>query len=288
MQDSSGLLMPVAIAIIMFGIGLKLEYKDFKRVFVQPKAVLVGLFCQLVLLPLVAFVLVLAWPMEPVYKVGLLLIAACPGGTASNLVTHMLKGRVALSVSMTSFNSFLILFTIPIIINAATGLFLGQGNTVELSFWDTFKEIGLTVVLPVAMGVVLNELTSDEFTQRLHKPVRYILPAILLLVFTWVIFFQGGNGQSSELLKKYYLFFPALVLNLLTILIGYWVSGKLGINHRGQYTIGIEMGLQNSALAIFIATQILSSSEMSLIAVMYSSFSFFTTYGLAWWLKQKQ
>ena len=108
-QSFVDFIMPFAIAFIMFGIGLELKFKDFYRVFLQPKAVITGVFSQMVLMPLIAIALIYFWPIDPIYKVGLMLLAACPGGTASNLVTKLLGGRVALSISMTAFNSFIIL-----------------------------------------------------------------------------------------------------------------------------------------------------------------------------------
>ncbi len=115
MNLSTESLMSWAIALIMLGIGLNLKVSNFKRVFLYPKAILTGLFCQLVILPIIAFGLIYFWPVEPIYKVGFIIIASAPGGTASNLVIHLLKGRVALSVSMTSFNSLAVVFSIPLL-----------------------------------------------------------------------------------------------------------------------------------------------------------------------------
>ena len=276
--------MPIAIAVIMYGIGITLKFKDFKRVFIYPKAIITGLTAQIILLPLVAFILCWFLPIDPVYKVGIVLLASAPGGTASNLVTTMLKGRVALSVSMTSFNSFIILFSIPLFVNLALGFFLGKQTTIELSFVNTFREILFTVVLPVMAGIITNEYTSSRRTYYIKKPLRFVLPGLLLLVFAYGLFFEDGD-QPVALIDNVELFLPLIFFNLITMAIGYWVAKLAGIDHDGRYTISVEMGLQNSALAIYIATQILESSEISLVAVIYSSFTFFSTWGIAWMMK---
>ncbi len=282
-QDS---LMPITIAIIMFGIGLNLKFKDFERVFLRPKAILTGLACQLLLLPLIAFALIWFWPIDPIYKVGFVLIASAPGGTASNLVTHMLRGRVALSVSMTSFNSFAILLTIPLFVSLALRVFLGKETEISIAPIDTFQEIFFTVVLPVVAGIFVNQYLARRYTERLRQPLRIVLPALLLIVFALALFF-GEENQAAAFLDNLELFVPLLLLNLVTMLVGYYVARWIGIRHDGRYTIAVEMGLQNSALAIFIATQVLNSQEMALLAVIYTSFTFFSTWLFAWLMKHK-
>ena len=280
----SELFMPVAIGIIMFGIGLNLQFKDFKRIFYKPRSIITGLVCQMVFLPAIAFIIIYFWPVDPIYKVGFILIAACPGGTTSNLVTHMLKGRVALSVSLTSFNSFLILFTIPLLVNLGMEIFMDQRQEIKLDFANTVSEVVYTVIAPVILGIgVRNQF--EDLAHRLRKPLRYILPGILLLVFGYEIFFEQSSGKS-EIWNHLNLFIPALILNLATIMAGYYLAGIPGIKHDGRYTIAIEMGLQNSALAIFIANEVVKNEAMSMVAVIYSSFTFFTTLGLAYLLKR--
>lgn len=280
MQTTDSYLLPIALGVIMFGIGLNLRFSNFKTLLVQPKAVLFGLLGQMILLPAVAFVIAFVYPMEPVHKVGLILIAACPGGTASNLVTFLLKGRVALSVALTAFNSLLIIFTIPIIISAASGLFLDSSNWVELDGLSVFQEVLLTVILPVLAGMLLNSRFSS-FVDYLRTPMRYVLPTILLMVFAVVLFSDGANG-ADELLQNWDLLIPVVVLNVGTMLLGFYSSKRVGIQHRGSFTIAIEMGLQNSALAIFLANSVLENGEVALVAVLYGSVSFFITFAVGW------
>lgn len=277
-------LLPVSIGVIMFGIGLNLEWKDFRRVFVAPKAVLFGLFGQLVLLPLVGFLIAFLFPLEPVYQLGIVLIACCPGGTSSNIVTYMLKGRVALSVSITAFNSFLIVITIPIILDIAFSFFLNANTEISLSMKETFSEIFFTVLIPVVTGVLVHNYLPGV-VDKIKSPLRYILPGILFAVFTVVLLEEHGNGGKS--LTEYWdLLIPALILNVFVMFLGFFSSGAIGINHDGKYTIAIEMGLQNSALAIFLANNVIEMDGLSVIAVLYGGFSFFSTLLIAWVMKK--
>jgi len=286
-MQSSSIIMPIAIIIIMFGIGLNLTISDFKRVFIQPKAIITGLVAQLVILPAIAFLLVYLWPMDPIYKVGFILVAACPGGTASNLVTHMLKGRVALSVSLTSFNSFIIVLTIPLYVGWASGLFQNQQQEIDLNFYQTIKEILYTVLLPVIAGILVRMKFSD-FALKLKKPLRYIMPLILLLVFAYVLFFGNSkSGGEMNIMDHFNLFWPAIILNVLTMAAGFFLPGLIGINHQGKYTIAVEMGLQNSALAIFIANEVIQNQDLSMVALIYSSFTFFSTLGIGYFFKKR-
>jgi BASS family bile acid:Na+ symporter len=278
--------MPFTIAVIMFGIGLELKFKDFHRVFIKPKAVITGVASQLVILPLIALGLIYFWPIDPLYKVGFMLLAACPGGTASNLVTKLLGGRVALSISMTAFNSFIILFTIPAILHLSFYIFLGKDQFIELSFWETTAQVFYTVIIPASIGVLVSEFTSSNFTMPLKKPLKVVLPVLLIIALLAVIFLDQKNKEVNYL-DHLNLLIPLVIFNLLTVLTGYKVGKSLGLSHESNYTIAIEMGLQNSVLALFIANQIVENSAISTIAILYSSFSFISTFGLSFLLQKR-
>jgi BASS family bile acid:Na+ symporter len=276
---------PFGIGVIMLGIGLELTLKDFMRVFTAPKAILVGLASQMILLPTIAFGLAIASGLSPHYQLGMVLIAACPGGTASNLVTHLLKGRVALSVSLTAFNSFLTLLTIPLIVSGASEYFLSTQTQIDIGFFGVFQQVLFTVVLPVFCGMLLRHRFQDRL-ERIRKNLKYYLTFFLLLIFAisaWQSFGSARqfNGQNTFIALTGFL----LLLNLSTIGIGYLWARITGIKHRGSYTIGIEMGLQNSALALAIAQQSLDHPMVVRTALIYASFSFFVTLGMGWLLK---
>lgn len=282
-------LLPISIGIMMFGIGLNLEFVDFKRVFTAPKAVLFGLFGQLVILPLIGFGIASLFDIAPIYKLGIVLISACPGGTSSNIMTYMLKGRVALSVSITAFNSFLIVLTIPVILNIAFAVFLNQEQEVALSMTQTLFEVVYTVLLPVLAGCLVHYYFWQSI-EKFKSSLRYILPGLLFAVFSLVLFEEQDSGGKS-LLEYWNLFLPALLLNIVVMFIGFFLSGWIGINHDGKYTIAIEMGLQNSALAIFLANNVLQIDGLAIIAVLYGGFSFFSTlliaYIMKFWMQKK-
>lgn len=283
-MENTNWLVPVAIAVIMYGIGLTLRFTNFRRVFIYPKSMLLGLGSQVILLPIIAFLLAWVLPIDPLYKVGFVLIASAPGGTASNLVTAMLKGRVALSVSMTSFNSFIILVSIPFYVSTALYFFMGESNEISLSVDQTVVEILETVVIPVILGVLTNEYGPERVTRWMKKPLRVLLPALLLGVFAYALFFDEME-QSAAFLGNIELLIPLVFFNFLTMYVGYKVAQIARLKVRDRYTIAVEMGLQNAALAIFIATQVLESADIALVAILYSSFTFFSTWGMGWLMK---
>lgn len=285
MDNLVSMIMPVSIALIMFGIGLELKFKNFRSVFFRPRAIITGLGCQIVLLPLIALGIIYFWPMKPEYKIGIMLLAACPGGTASNLVTKMLKGKVALSISLTAFNSFLILFTIPLIIELSYELFGPESKSLDLSFWRTMKEVMLSVVLPVFTGILIGNFLQDKQRDKIHKPLKFILPSLLLVAVVTVIFLDEPrkNIRYQDYIP---LFVPLIIFNILSTAAGFFTARTLKLQHKSAFTIAIEMGLQNSVLALYIANQLLQDKDLSLIAILYGSFSLISTLGIAYLLKR--
>jgi len=275
--------LPIALFVIMFGIGITLQVKDFAEVFVQPKAILLGLSIQALLVPLLAFALNELWPLSPAAKAGLVLVAACPGGSASNLLTHLLRGRVALSVSLTALNSLLVLITLPLVTNLALTLYLGRDTEISLPFWRTFGEVLTTVILPVGIGMLVRA-RLPQLSERLNQPLRYLLPLILLGVFAGVLFFEdrGPDGQSDF----WALMLPCLAFNALSASLGFLLTRWAGVEKDGQFTVAIEVSLRNSAIAIFVASSLLKLPAVALIAVVYSSFTFFSTALWAWLIKR--
>ncbi len=280
----SDYLLPFTLGIITLGTGLSIEFKDFRHIFLYPKAVIVGLFCQMFLLPLIAFGIDLLIPVDPVYKVGLILIASCPGGATSNLVNFLLRGNVALSISITVLNSLITLITIPLILSMALWFFMGQHSAIHLPVPDTILNIFLVTAVPATIGVLIRHY-MPRFAISLEKPLRYILPMLLLGVFSGVIFIDQRE-ESAHLIGYLELFLPALFLNILSMIAGWGVAKSLRLSSRNQFTISVEVGLQNSALAIFVSTTLLGSPAMAIVPVIYGSFSFFTTAFLGYGIKK--
>lgn len=276
-------LMPVAIAFIMFGVGINLRFVDFTLTFKKPKAVITGLLAQMVLLPIIAFVINYFFDMAAIYKVGFVLIAACPGGTTSNLVTLFLRGRLALSVSLTAFNSFLILFTIPLITNIALYVYEGLETEIELPILETTGNMLLTVLLPAFLGM----LYRHYFPGIVHRTKKLInISMTLFLLFVFIGIFTFENAGSANLSEYLFLLVPALLLNLISMIAGYLLALIIGIRNRGRFTIAIQVGLQNSALAIYVASKLIGQPEMAVVAIIYGSFSLFTTTLWAYLMKK--
>lgn len=277
------ILLPVALATIMFGIGLSLDLESFKFVFKRPRGFVLGLSCQLLLLP--AFAFFIAWmsglPVE--FQVGLVLISACPGGTTSNLLTYLFKGNTALSVSLTSVNSVIILLTIPLIVGLGLDVFMGQSKEISLPFWPTIWNVFISTLLPVACGVLVGT-RYRETANKLEQPLKVILPLMMAAAFAYVIF--AGDADSLSIFDYMEILPYALALNAGSMLLSFLIAVSMHVSNRNSFTIGIEVGLQNSALAIYIASSLLGNDTIALVAVLYSSFSFFTTALIAFVMKK--
>ncbi len=272
--------LPAALSMVMLGMGLTLTITDFKRVFRKPDALLIGLAAQMLLLPLVAFLVASLFPMPPELKVGIVLVAACPGGSSSNLVNHLLRGNVALSISLTAINSLLTLFTIPLIVNFAMNVYLGKSHDFELPMGETMINIFSFTILPAIFGVYLRGKFPD-IAKKLERPLRYILPVLLFIAFYGIVLFDKQENQTS-ILQLASLLPYALALNILGVAAGYLLTLFAKQSKPVRTTIAVEVGLQNSSLAIFIATKLLVSSPMAVIAVLYGIISFFTTVFMGW------
>ncbi len=271
----SSYLVPLTLAVTTLGMGLSLEKDDFRNIFYYPKAITIATITKLIFLPLIAFILSLLFNINPEFKVGLILIAACPGGATTNLLTYLLRGNVALSISMTAVSSLIILVTLPITVNLGLDYFLGTTIEINLPVGNTILNIFILTIIPAVLGVYIRTKYRN-FAQSMEKPLRIILPLLLLIVFTGILLTEKNQSDSS-LLNSLYIFPIGLLLNLLGMTIGYIVAYIIKLNKTNRFTISIEVGLQNTALAIFIASTILNNSKMALVAIIYSSFTFFST-----------
>ena len=279
----SGYFLPVTLAIITMGMGLSLTEKDFRNIFLQPKAVIIGLCCQMILLPVIAWLIVRSVNIEPVFKVGLMIIAACPGGATSNLITYLLRGNVALSISMTALNSMLTLITIPLVVHFSLEAFM-QDDTFQLEVGKTILKVFLITIVPAFAGTRIRKNFPD-FSIKLERPLRVVLPLLLMLVYAGVIFIDQGTGERTS--YDFARIFPlTLLLNILAMVSGFLVARIFRLRVINQFTISIEVGLQNSALAIYVAATLLNSNDMALVPVVYGSFSFFSTLLFGWSVKK--
>jgi len=280
----SAYFLPVTLAIITLGMGLSITYADFRNVFYRPRAILIGICCQILLLPLLAFGLAFLTNMDPYLKVGLIIIAACPGGATSNLVTYLLNGNVALSISMTALNSIITLVSIPVNVSLALLAFLHTDTEIHLDVWETILKVFLLTILPAYIGVRIRNRRS-EFAEKLNRPLKFILPFILLVVYLGVLFIDEGAESATR--QDFFKLLPiTLLLNALSMFLGWQIAWLSRLKRREKFTIAIEVGLQNSALAIFVASTLLGSRDMALVAVVYGSFTFFSTAFFGWTIKR--
>jgi len=276
--------LPVTLAIITLGMGLSLTERDFRNIFIHPKAVITGLCCQMILLPVIAYIIARFINIDPLFKVGLMIIAACPGGATSNLITYILRGNVALSISMTAINSIITLVTIPVVVTLSLEIFIHQEAAIKLDVAETIIKVFLITIVPAFAGTRIRKW-KPSLADGLEKPLRIILPLLLLLIYTGVIFIDQGAETATR--SDFIRIFPyALLLNIAAMGSGLLVARALRLNVKNQYTIAIEVGLQNSALAIVVAVTLLESHSMALVPVVYGSFSFFTTLFFGWTVKK--
>lgn len=281
-------ILPTVLGLIMLGMGLTLTLQDFRNIFLQPKAVTLGLVGQLILLPLTAFGIASISGLSPEFKVGLILISACPGGAVSNLISYMLRGNVALSVSMTTINSFLVVFTIPTIVGIALEVYMGDGKTFKLPFWDTFFQVLLMTVLPCLLGIWLRRI-NEFLALVIQKPLNYVMPTLLAVTMLAAIFLEKSDAPPLQT-EDYLTLIPfTFLLNFAGMFLGYFGARILKLTKANQTTIAIEVGLQNTGLAITVATSsnLLGSQEMGIPAGVYALFTFFTALGFGYWVNRE-
>jgi bile acid:Na+ symporter, BASS family len=272
MQQSiaTTVLLPVALGIIMLGLGLSLTLEDFKRITRYPKAMTIALVSQMVVLPLLCFVLILMFDLDPVLGVGLMLLAASPGGATANLYSHLSNGDVALNITLTAVNSLLTLFTLPLIVNLSLDYFLSSGQYVPMQFAKVI-EVFAIVLIPVSIGMFIKN-RAPGFAAGMDKPVKITSAVILVLIIVSVVV------RERQVLVDHFgnLGLPVLLFNVLSMAVGYYLPRWLNIGKKQAIAIGMEIGIHNGTLAIYIALNVLNNSAMSVPPAIYSLLMFFT------------
>jgi BASS family bile acid:Na+ symporter len=262
--------LPIALGIIMFGLGLSLTVADFTRVVRYPKATIVALGCQILILPALCLGLVLLVDLEPTLAVGMLLLAAAPGGTVANLFSHLAKGDVALNITLTAINSVLAVVTLPIVVNLALDGFLDGDAAIGLQPAKMLQVFAI-VLVPVAIGMVVRR-NAETFTERMRGPVR--IASIVVLV--GVIIAAAYQERDNVLGYIRDVGFVALLLCVASLTIGYLVPRAFRVERRQAIASAFEIGLHNSTLAITIALSptLLNSAEMAIPAAVYGILMF--------------
>jgi BASS family bile acid:Na+ symporter len=262
----TSVLLPVALAIVMFGLGLSLTVADFARIRRHPRAVVVALACQLVLLPVICFGLVVLLDLPPILAVGMLLLAASPGGTTANLYSHLFRGDIALNITLTAVNSVIAILSLPVILNLALGHFDPSvgGEDVSLPFTKVL-EVFAIVLVPVALGMLVRRRAPDV-AARSDRPVRILSVVVLVAVIV------GAIVSERENIVDYVtdVGVAALLFCVLSLAIGYAVPRAAGVNRAQAIASAMEIGIHNSTLAITIAISVLDSVDLAIPAAVYS------------------
>lgn len=276
----TNVLLPLALGIVMLGLGLGLTLDDFRRVATMPRAVFIGLGAQVVLLPGVAFVIAKVFGLPPELAVGLMLLAASPGGPTANIYSHLAKGDVALNITLTATNSILCLLTLPLVLNLSLHHFIGTGNYVPPPFIKVI-EVAVIILVPVAIGMTLRRKVP-AFAARMDRPVRVFSVLVLVGVIVAAI------TQEWSRLPGYFatVGLACLLFNVLSLGTGYGLPLALKLPKRQAIAIAMEIGIHNGTLAIFVALNVLGSAAISIPAVAYSLIMFVTAAIFAWWVKR--
>lgn len=258
------LIAPIILIFMMLGMGMSLVKDDFKPILLEPKAVLVGSFMQMVMLPLIGLFIAYIFPVSPEIAVGIIVLASCPGGPGSNLVAYICRGDAALSVTLTAVSSLLTAITIPLFVMLAFDIFM-KTSPATFAVWDTSIKIFLITVPPIIIGMTI-KYYAPNFAAKSEVPVK--VGAILFLLAVIIGVFIKERNNLENLLSQAGI--PAVTLCFLTVSLGF-VSAKLfKLNQEQGKTIAIEVGLQNAALAIIVATTFLGNTQMAIPAAVYS------------------
>ena len=272
MNIVTDVILPLALAFIMFVLGLGLTGRDFLRVIKKPRDFFVGAFSQIILLPIVAFILVKIWPIAPELAIGVMIIAAAPGGVTSNLLTSFAKGDVALSISLTAIISLLCVITIPFIVLTSVGLLSDTNIIQDISLLSMSRDMFLIVTVPVILGMLLRRFASGAALkfEPIAKKISIVLFVLVLL---------GAIAAERENVISYFAQAGLItfVLNVVMMIVAYCVAKLLASGMKQKKCITIECGLQNGTLAIFVATSIFGGGMYVIPAATYSLIMFATS-----------
>lgn len=264
------------LGLVMFGVGLSLTFRDFRQVIRHPRGFFTALSAQMLGLPLIAFTISLLAPIPPALKVGFIILAASPGGATSGFLTYLWKGNVALSLSLTSVNSLLTLFSIPVIVNLGLRVFLGRSSDLHLPFWDTVGHIFFITIIPATLGILMRRY-FPRTAARISQPAKYVMLALLAVVFAIKLFAGKNQGGAGLTLGDFMQITPiALIQNVACLFFGYFFMKFMKLSHPSRITAAMESGVQNTTLAFLIASTMLGNQDMVKPALVYSMFSFWT------------
>lgn len=260
----TSVLLPLILAFIMFSLGLGLTAEDFRRILQQPRALLVGVFSHFVLLPLVCWLMLSAFGIGGVFAVGFMILAACPTGSTSNLLTYLARGDVALALSFTAVASVITIFTLPLIVTWALGHFLGEARAVSVPVGMMMSQVALVMGVPVTLGMVVRH----RFTAW---ALRFEPRATRIATLLFVLIVVAAVARNWHLVTQHIVSLApfALVLNLTMLSLGFAVAALARLSRRQSITLGIETAVQNAALSLVIASTVLQDDAMAIPGAIY-------------------
>ena len=244
-------LLPTLLFLIMFGMGMTLTVEDFKRITKSPGEVLVGLTSQIIVLPIIAFLISISLGLNPTQSVGLILLACCPGGATSNLFSHLAKADTALSITLTAFSSIITVFTVPFIINASLFFFFETGSEFSLPVLRTIVNIFRLTALPTVLGMFLKN-KFPEFCKRSEPVIKWF--SIIFIIIALAAMLKLVSEKEPILVALKAVGFAVILLNIISMISGYQLGKMFKMDEKRKITIGIETGIQNGVLGITIAT----------------------------------
>ena len=282
MNFITDVILPLALAFIMFTLGLGLSISDFSNVFKKPKNFLIGLVSQLIFLPIVGLILVIIWPLPIEIAIGVMLIAAAPGGVTSNILTFFARGDVALSVSLTAVMSLLSAVSVPIVLAISIGLIGDSSLPESISLTGIALSMFLIVTLPVLLGMAVRSFLKS-LTLKIEKSARFISTLLFVLVLLGAILAERENVVSYFAQTG----LVVLALNILMMLIAFYWSGFFGTGISQKKAIAIECGLQNGTLAIFVGTTVFGGGLYIIPAATYSLIMYLTSLLFIYFIKNR-
>lgn len=261
--------LPLSLAFIMFSVGLELVIEDFRRVAVRPRDFVVGAISQMILLPLVAFGLLSIWSIEPALAVGVMIIAACPGGVTSNLMTYLARGDTALSVSLTAIISLMAVVTLPLIVSFSIFHFMDAASAPEISIGKTVLGVFAITTVPVVIGMTVKRL-APVFAAKFEKTARIIASVLFVIIIVGAI-----AAERNNVVEYFIQAGPVtLTLNLVMMALAMFIAKMMGLGTPQKTAITLECGLQNGTLAIFVAVTLIGSETMMVPGAIYSLLMF--------------
>ena len=266
-------LIEITLALIMVSIGSTIELNEIKEIFKKPKKIIVGLSMQMIFFPIIAIIIALIFPLQPEYKVGIILLAACPGGTLSNYISYLIKADIPLAVGLTSVNSLITIFTIPLFTFISFLVFFHNSVLIKVPFSSIALELFFIVLIPVSIGILLKHKKAEKI-KKLELPLKIISSILLLIVFSIKLFVNPSVSVSSA---TAHLLIPLILLNFLGLFLGYLLSKRFKLKNKSATTVGVEVGLQNTILALLISDVVLKMPLVGYPAIIYATFSFITS-----------